>query len=173
MRRVITGLDDNGRSTVLQDGPVPVAFLVDRNTQLSKIDEITPDMAPDPELGFVHELWRLDAQPSAIAADPTAPLTQPGFAPATAHTQWILTQMGAGAYTPMHSTPSIDYAVVVSGDVELGLENGSVHLSIGDTMLMNAVKHTWRAGPNGCVMATVLVGLREEERGAATGTDFD
>jgi len=173
MRRVITGLDEHGRSTVLLDGPAPVAFLVDENTQLSKIDEISADMSPDPELGLVHELWRLDDQPSAIAADPTAPLTQPGFAPATAHTQWILTQMGAGAYTPMHSTPSVDYAVVVSGDVELGLENGSVHLSAGDTMLVNAVKHSWRAGPDGCVLATVLVGLREDERDAATGTDFN
>jgi len=173
MRRVITGLDENGRSTVRLDGPAPVAFLVDENTQLSKIDEISADMSPDPEHGFVHELWRLNDQPSAGAADPTAALTQPDFAPATAHTQWILTQLGAGAYTPMHSTPSVDYAVVVSGDVELGLENGSVQLSAGDTMLVNAVKHSWRAGPNGCVMATVLVGLREEERGAATGTDFD
>jgi quercetin dioxygenase-like cupin family protein len=173
MRRVITGLDENGRSTVLQDGPAPVAFLVDENTQLSKIDEISADMSPGPDHGFVHEVWRLDDQPSVVAADPTAALTQPDFAPATAHTQWILTEMGPGAYTPMHSTPSVDYAVVVSGDVELGLENGSVHLSAGDTMLVNAVKHSWRAGPNGCVMATVLVGLREDERGAATGTDFD
>jgi quercetin dioxygenase-like cupin family protein len=61
----------------------------------------------------------------------------------------------------------------VSGDVELGLENGSVHLSAGDMMLVNAVKHSWRAGPDGCVLATVLVGLREDERDAATGTDFD
>jgi len=47
MRRVITGLDEHGRSTVLLDGPAPVAFLVDENTQLSKIDEITADPTPD------------------------------------------------------------------------------------------------------------------------------
>jgi quercetin dioxygenase-like cupin family protein len=149
-----------------------VVFLVDERKQLLKVEHISADMSPDPELGLVHELWRLDDQPSAIAADPTAPLTEAGFAPATAHTQWILTEMGAGAFTPMHSTPSVDYAVVVSGSVELGLETGSVHLSAGDTMLVNAVQHTWRAGPDGCVLATVLVGLREDERGAATGTDF-
>jgi hypothetical protein len=106
MRRVITGLDESGRSTVLLDGPAPVAFLVDESKHLIKIDEISADMTPDPEVGLVHELWRLDDQPSAITADPTAPLTQPGFAPETAHTQWILTQMGSNAYTPMHSTPA-------------------------------------------------------------------
>jgi quercetin dioxygenase-like cupin family protein len=172
MRRVITGLDENGRSTVLHDGPAPVVFAVSDKSQLTKVEDPTADLAPTDRTALVHELWRLNDQPSASGIDPTTALTQPGFDPATAHTQWILTEMGPGSYTPMHSTPSVDYAVVVAGDVVLGLENGSVHLYAGDTMLVNAVKHTWEAGANGAVLATVLVGLRDDERGAATGTDF-
>jgi quercetin dioxygenase-like cupin family protein len=53
---------------------------------------------------------------------------------------------------------------VVAGDVELGLEDGSVRLSVGDSVVVNGVEHSWLAGPNGCVIATVMVGLRESER---------
>jgi quercetin dioxygenase-like cupin family protein len=158
MRRVITGLDENGRSTVLHDGPAPVVFAASDKSQLTKVEDPTADLAPTDRTALVHELWRLNDQPSASGIDPTTAL--------------ILTEMGPGSYTPMHSTPSVDYAVVVAGDVVLGLENGSVHLYAGDTMLVNAVKHTWEAGANGAVLATVLVGLRDDERGAATGTDF-
>ena len=73
--------------------------------------------------------------------------------------------MGPGLTAPMHSTPTIDYGVVVAGDVELGLEDGSVRLSRqGDSVVVNGVEHSWLAGPNGCVIATVMVGLRESER---------
>jgi quercetin dioxygenase-like cupin family protein len=64
----------------------------------------------------------------------------------------------------MHETPTVDYAVLVAGEVELGLEEGSVVLRAGDTLLVNGVQHSWRAGPEGCVIATVLVGLRADSR---------
>jgi quercetin dioxygenase-like cupin family protein len=59
----------------------------------------------------------------------------------------------------MHDTPTIDYGFVIRGDVELGLDAGDVVLHAGDAVLVDGVKHSWRAGPDGCVIATVLVGL--------------
>jgi quercetin dioxygenase-like cupin family protein len=53
---------------------------------------------------------------------------------------------------------------VVAGDVELGLEDGSVHLHAGDAVVVNGVEHSWLAGPDGCLIATVMVGLRDAER---------
>jgi hypothetical protein len=44
------------------------------------------------------------------------------------------------------------------------LENGSVLLQAGDALLVNGVLHSWRAGPEGCKIATVLVGLRSGDR---------
>jgi hypothetical protein len=39
-----------------------------------------------------------------------------------------------------------------------------VHLYPGDAVVMNAVRHSWKAGPDGCVIATVMVGVRNAER---------
>ena len=44
------------------------------------------------------------------------------------------------------------------------LEDGSVHLSAGDAVVVNGVEHSWLAGPDGCLIATVMVGLRKSER---------
>jgi hypothetical protein len=46
----------------------------------------------------------------------------------------------------------------------LGLEDGSVHLAAGDAVVVNGVEHSWLAGPDGCLIATVMVGLRDSER---------
>ena len=72
--------------------------------------------------------------------------------------------MGPGLVAPMHHTPTIDYGLVVRGDVELGLEDRSVHLHAGDSVVVNGVEHSWLAGPDGCLIATVMVGLRDSER---------
>jgi quercetin dioxygenase-like cupin family protein len=83
---------------------------------------------------------------------------------APAATKWIITEMGPGLVAAMHDTPTVDYGLVVRGDVELGLESGSVRLFAGDAVVVNGVLHSWRAGSDGCVIATVQVGLRASER---------
>lgn len=164
MRRVITGTDAEGRSTVLSDGPAPVAFHVCSMLEATLIEgEAAPSPVPGSQ-AVVFELWNLDAQPRMLSDDPTIGFTTPDFETPTAYTKWILTHMGPGLHVPMHATPTVDYAVVVLGEVELGLDTGPVMLRAGDTMLVNGVRHSWRAGPQGCAIATVLVGLRAEDR---------
>ena len=164
MRRVITGLGADGRSKVLSDGPPPVAFHAGSPAGVAQVggrwtgDELGPGQA------IVHELWALDDRPERLHADPTVAIARPAYEPAPAATKWILTEMGPALEAPMHETPTVDYAVIVAGQVELGLEDGAVVLYAGDTVLVNGVRHSWRAGPEGCVIATVLVGLRTEAR---------
>ena len=52
----------------------------------------------------------------------------------------------------------------MAGEVELILEADRVVLGAGDTVLVNGVRHAWVAGPEGCVIATVLVGLQAGDR---------
>jgi len=164
MRRVITGLGADGRSTVLSDGPPPVAFHAGSPAGVAQVggrwtgDELGPGEA------IVHELWALEDRPARLHNDPTVAIARPAYEPAPAATKWILTEMGPALEAPMHETPTVDYAVIVAGQVELGLEDAAVVLHAGDTVLVNGVRHSWRAGPSGCVIATVLVGLRAEAR---------
>jgi quercetin dioxygenase-like cupin family protein len=164
MRRVVTGLGADGRSTVMSDGPPPVAFHATSATGMARVGGRWAGRPVAPGEAVVHELWALDDQPSRLAKDPTVALDRPAYDPAPATTKWIITEMGPGLRAPMHETPTVDYAVIVAGQVELGLEDGSVLLQPGDTVLVNGVRHFWVAGPDGCVIATVLVGLRADSR---------
>ena len=45
----------------------------------------------------------------------------------------------------MHTTPTIDFEVVLDGEVWLELDNGvEVHLKPGDTVVQNGTRHAWR-----------------------------
>jgi len=165
MRRIVTGVGPDGRSTVVFDGVPPVAF---RGGSGSTETELVTDGGPGdpaPKTAVVHELWSLGTEPSVTTDDPTATLTAASWDVPPGETKWIITQMGPDLFTPMHSTPTIDYGLVVAGELELGLEDGTkVMLAGGDAVVVNGVMHSWQSGPNGCVIATVLVGLRASER---------
>lgn len=56
-----------------------------------------------------------------------------------------VTQFGPGFATPMHRTLSIDYAMVLSGELELELDSGSVvRLRKGDVVVQRGSAHLWR-----------------------------
>ena len=63
---------------------------------------------------------------------------------------------GAG----MHTTDTIDYGVVVRGEMTLELDDGQkVHLRQGDCIVQNGTRHRWRNPlPEPCLMAFVSVG---------------
>jgi quercetin dioxygenase-like cupin family protein len=164
MRRVITGLDADGRSTVVSDGPPPVAFRATSASGIEKTAASTPPRAVAPGEAVVHELWALDDRPERRTTDPTVGIEQPAYDPPPATTKWIITEMGPHLDAAMHETPTVDYGLVVAGSVDLGLEAGTVRLEAGDTVLVNGVRHSWLAGPEGCVIATVLVGLHADAR---------
>lgn len=166
MRRVVTGVGADGRSTVSSDGHAPVAFAPQPDASgafgLTRVEGGT--IEPGRGSSVVNELWSLTGEPSVTTDDPTLGLESFGVDVPAGETRWIITQMGPGLAAPMHSTPTIDYGLVVAGDVELGLEDGSVHLHAGDAVVVNGVEHSWLAGPDGCLIATVMVGLRAAER---------
>ena len=164
MRRVITGLGPDGRSVVTSDGPPPVAFHAVPERGFARIGAPWTGESIGTGEAVVHELWALDDQPTPSAVDPTLTVSAPAYDPPPATTKWIITQMGPSLTAPMHATPTVDYAVVVSGEVELILEADRVLLGPGDTVLVNGVRHAWVAGPEGCVIATVLIGLGAGDR---------
>jgi mannose-6-phosphate isomerase-like protein (cupin superfamily) len=60
-----------------------------------------------------------------------------------------------------HRTETIDYAVVISGDIEMDLEGTTVHLKQGDTLVQRNTIHNWiNRGKTPCVIAFVLVPLK-------------
>jgi mannose-6-phosphate isomerase-like protein (cupin superfamily) len=60
----------------------------------------------------------------------------------------------------MHTTDTVDYGIVISGEVSLELDDGrTVDLKPGDCVVQNGTRHAWRnGGEEPCVMAVVMVG---------------
>jgi uncharacterized cupin superfamily protein len=78
----------------------------------------------------------------------------------------VLKEMGVadhgGARHPgMHRTHSVDYAVVLEGEIDMLLDASEVHLKAGDVLVQQATNHAWvnRSGAH-CRIAFVLVDAR-------------
>jgi len=65
-----------------------------------------------------------------------------------------------------HRTESLDYAVVLSGEIDMELEGSTVHLRAGDMLVQRGTVHNWvNRGTEPCVIAFVLVAANPLERG--------
>ena len=63
----------------------------------------------------------------------------------------------------MHTTPTVDYGVVLEGEVWLELDDGkTVHLKQHDVVVQNGTRHAWRnKGEKPVTMAFVLMGAQK------------
>jgi quercetin dioxygenase-like cupin family protein len=155
-RRVVTGHDARGVSVFASDGPVPVVRT-----------------APDGAL--FYEIWGTDAAPAPIGADapdPTAgALSVP---PAPNGTKIRINEFPPGVVSPMHRTQSVDYGIMLSGEVVLVLEDGETVLRPGDVVVQRGTNHRWEnRSAETARMAFVLVdGAFTAELLASAGRDL-
>jgi quercetin dioxygenase-like cupin family protein len=64
-----------------------------------------------------------------------------------------------GVTARQHRTDSVDYAVVLSGSIQMALDNETVELAAGDMVVQRGTIHNWiNAGTDPCVIAFVLIG---------------
>ena len=125
-RRVVTGHDQQGSSVFLLDGPPPVV-------------RTAPDGA------YFFELWNTDAVPAPIAATEPEPterdLTVP---PAAGGTKLRVNEFPPGVVSPTHRTETVDYGIVLEGEVVLVLDHEqAVTLRAGDVVVQRGTDHRW------------------------------
>lgn len=124
-RRVVTGHDERGVSVFASDGPVPVVRT-----------------APDGAL--FYEIWGTDAMPAPVAAgEPDPTTTALSVPPALNGTKIRINEFPPGAVSPMHRTQSVDYGIVLSGEVVLVLEGSERVLGPGDVVVQRGTNHRW------------------------------
>jgi mannose-6-phosphate isomerase-like protein (cupin superfamily) len=62
----------------------------------------------------------------------------------------------------MHRTRSVDYAVVLSGEIDMVLDDSTVHLKPGDTIVQQATNHAWvNHGTETCRILFVLMDSKQ------------
>ncbi len=65
-----------------------------------------------------------------------------------------------------HRTDSIDYIVVIAGEIDMELDDAVVHLKAGDVVVQRGTIHNWlNRGTEPCVLAVVLVDAKPVEAG--------
>ena len=94
-----------------------------------------------------------DADFALIWSDPTIPVNNDGDGTTPTESRLTISSgtvirivdMLPGRSSPMHRSNSIDYGIVMSGELELELDGGEVvHLKPGDVVVQRGTKHLWR-----------------------------
>jgi quercetin dioxygenase-like cupin family protein len=65
--------------------------------------------------------------------------------------------------TAVHHADTLDLETVLTGSVDLLLDDGVHHLEEGDMVVMTGVDHAWKAGPDGCRINAILIGTATPE----------
>jgi quercetin dioxygenase-like cupin family protein len=146
-RRVVTGHDANGKAIVLSD------------EVLEGPPEIAPGVEPLP-------LWTTQGFPASNDGDgdtrgDVAGIALPGG------TVFTMVTFGPGCTEIPHRTSTIDYGMVVSGEIDMALDDGEmVHLKSGDVYVQRGTFHTWiNHGTEPCVLAVAIIDAKAAEAG--------
>ena len=146
IRRVVTGHDDQGRAKVL-------------------IDERAGNvMSPRP--GALYSvIWSSDGFPvdNDTELDPSGKKIGTTISNGTV---FRIVSFGPGVAPRNHRTDSIDYAVVMSGEIDMDLDGTIVHLKAGDVLVQRGTIHNWiNKGSEPCVIAFVLISAKSASAG--------
>jgi len=163
MRRVVTGLDSQGKSTILSDGqPLSINATVKEADGSSKLKnrEGVPATMPERHICLV-DLWQTTGIPARDDADPfTAPMP---FAIEPPGGGWNLRYYvwGPGCDVALHATQTLDVNFILSGSIEMILETGRTVLNAGDMAVLPGTVHGWRTGPDGATLINIMQKLAD------------
>jgi mannose-6-phosphate isomerase-like protein (cupin superfamily) len=170
IRRVVTGLDANNKAVVLFDSRMPLrAGPYGLNATNLWVTNTYP-------LGFS---FKDDTSAIPVGISPLDNGTKfrvVEFAPLDAASEakmepgFLIKAVGPVAparglpvtHPLMHRTRSVDYAVVLSGEIDMMLDDTVVHLKPGDTIVQQATNHAWvNHGTETCLILFVLMDSRQ------------
>jgi hypothetical protein len=175
-RRVVTGIDAEGRSVIVSDRE-------------------TPTWVRRPTGSVIMDIWRVDSLPASVDAEPDDEPTEGGepvlappvsgvcvriavFPPdkdvddesvaayETAMEKIYGAQSRAADSSTvpgMHRTDTVDIVTVIEGEIWAVLEDGETLLRAGDSLVQRGTKHAWRnRSDRPCTLTTtMLAGVRE------------
>jgi quercetin dioxygenase-like cupin family protein len=146
VRRVITGHDASGRAIV-------------------KIDEVSKNVFSGRPGATACNVWTTEGFPARNDGDADEGLRKVGTTLKNG-TIFRVIEFAPGLAARNHRTDSIDYIVVMSGEIDMELDGSVVHLKAGDVMVQRGTLHNWvNRGTAPCVLAVVLVDASSVEVG--------
>src|SRR5438045_3250498 len=161
VRRVITGHDANGKAIVASD------------------ERMAGVSAPARPYISRCEIWSTDKMPvdnseAAAAAQRKGFVVRHNYVGSGQGTVVRITEFAPGAPKSMHRTETVDYAILLSGECDLELDDGKmVHLKQGDIVVQRGTMHAWvNNGSVPCVFAFILIDAEPVEAGGKKLTTY-
>jgi mannose-6-phosphate isomerase-like protein (cupin superfamily) len=149
VRRVVTGHDGRGRAIVV-------------------IDETTKNVQASRPGASASVIWTTDTIPADNSSREDGGARKVGTTLAGG-TVFRVIEYGPGVAPRVHRTDSIDYAVIISGEIDMQLDDSEVHLKAGDVLVQRGTIHNWvNRGEKPCVIAFVLVDAKPATGGGET-----
>ncbi len=170
IRRVVTGHDRDGKSIFVMDGKAPIIL----------------EMASMPGVALT-DLWRTKTAPASNAGNADAATGRIKLEPPSSgsilrivefppDSRWrksadakkAFASIGAGAAPDhgsadamMHATATVDYIIVLRGEIWAILDKGEKLLKQGDILIQRGTNHSWSVRTKEpAVVAAVLIGAR-------------
>jgi mannose-6-phosphate isomerase-like protein (cupin superfamily) len=148
LRRVVTGHDAQGQAVV-------------------QIDEICTNILSRRPLHSSCVVWSSaefpvdNAAPGDLAARDVSVLGK-------SDSVFRVVQYQPGVAPRNHRTETLDYAVVMSGEIDMELDGSTVHLKQGDVLVQRGTIHNWiNRGTVPCTIAFVLIAAQPPDLGPA------
>jgi mannose-6-phosphate isomerase-like protein (cupin superfamily) len=172
IHRVVTGHDENGKAIVVSNGPLPLVKelasipgtifhevwntsgtppVIDNGADPTMSDLVLPPPRHGTRIRFVDIPPDSDEFLAHGAATMKSAFTEIGDAAAS-------TVRADSPHPLMHRTESIDYGIVIEGEMTLVLDDGEVDLKPGSVVIQRGTNHAWanRSGKP-CRMLFVLI----------------
>ena len=127
IRRVVTGHDDDNVAKVILDGPATNA----RTGGSGNVSTL---------------IWCTDAMPADIAIGKTVEdmgARRLGTPPPPNGTRFAVIDFPPGNKAHMHRTETVDYVIVIEGEIDMDMDGSTVKLKAGDVMVQRGTNHAW------------------------------
>ena len=146
VRRVVTGHDARGRAIVT-------------------LDDVSKNVFVGRPGATVCSVWATEGFPASNDGATDEGTRSVGTTLANG-TIFRVIEFAPGVQARNHRTDSIDYIVVMAGEIDMELDGSSVHLKTGDVMVQRGTIHNWiNRGTAPCVLAVVLIDAKSVEAG--------
>jgi mannose-6-phosphate isomerase-like protein (cupin superfamily) len=168
-RRIVTGHDAQGKAVTLFDGPIAAHQRSPGGNAITML-WVTGESPADVEGPADRAETKIGVPPppdGSIFRIVDFPPTSPSAAPVDHHK--VLIGMGIDPATQgycrhpnTHRTRSIDYVIVLDGEIDMLMDDTEVHVKAGDVLVQQGTNHAWvNNGTKPCRIAFILIDAQE------------
>jgi mannose-6-phosphate isomerase-like protein (cupin superfamily) len=168
MRRVVTGHDEEGKSIVVLDGPPAQSIgedvgglfelwntdgnLINTKDRIDRADDEI--LLSPPKNGSKFRYFQINPTPEGVPMDVLQNMAADAFEKIGASHHRIDTSK----HPAMHKTDTIDYIILLEGDVTLILDKEEVDIKPHDVVVQRGTNHAWvNNGNNPALLIAVLI----------------